>query len=295
MEQLLREATVSHPEIPEEPRRATHLGFSPWRTLRPLFIGLAVLVVVSLGLIAVGFLKREVAPTRPEKERLEKESAGSPGAQQLQSPLKTYPAPSAAAMEELKEAVAVVETDFGRFAFEFYPEEAPQTVQNFIWLAKEHFYDLQLVAAGAARKGIALDGVFGDPKEAYRLKGEFNRHRVEPGAVLLQRAVDPAYREGLTEKSEYVNSGSTSVWVALTPNRAGEPDCTVFGKVVEGLNVVQDLSLAFSTGIPDYVSEVLVYRVRIVPRAQLPEVMAQPVEEPEHIPWAPQRLVLPPG
>jgi hypothetical protein len=118
---------------------------------------------------------------------------------------------------------------------------------------------------------------------------------VEPGAVLLQRAVDPAYREGLTEKSEYVNSGSTSVWVALTPNRAGEPDCAVFGKVVEGLNVVEDLSLAFSTGVPDYVSEVLVYRVRIVPRAQLPEVMAQPVEEPEHIPWAPHRIVLPPG
>jgi cyclophilin family peptidyl-prolyl cis-trans isomerase len=73
------------------------------------------------------------------------------------------------------------------------------------------------------------------------------------------------------------------------------PNYTVFGKVIEGQDVVRELSLAFTKGFPDFVSEVLVYRVRLVPRAQLPEVLAQPLAEPQHIPWAPQRTVLPPG
>jgi cyclophilin family peptidyl-prolyl cis-trans isomerase len=256
---------------------------------------MVILVTASIGLTILGRLRRDVAPNRPEKERMETESAGSPVMGLLRSPVKTYPALSAAQMEELKQTVAVVETDFGRFAFEFFAGEAPQTVQNFIWLTTEHFYDLQLVAGGMARSGIELDGVSRDPQHAYRVKAEFNQHPVEPGAVLLERAVDPAYREGLAEKSDYLNSGSTTVWVALVPNATQMPNCTVFGKVIEGLDVVRELSLAFSKGFPGYVNEVLVYRVRLVPRSQLPEVLAQPVEEPQQIPWAPQRTVLPPG
>jgi cyclophilin family peptidyl-prolyl cis-trans isomerase len=254
-----------------------------------------IIVAAIIGLTILGFLKRDVAPNRSEQARKQTESSGSPVAQLLRAPLKTYPALSAAQMEGLKETVAVVDTDFGRFAFEFYPEVAPQSVQNFVWLAKERFYDLQLVAGGTAGEGIHLDGISEDPKHAYRVKGEFSKLTVEPGTVLLERVIDPAYNEGVPEKADYLNSGSTTVWVALTPKPVWVPNYTVFGKVIEGLDVVQELSLAFTKGLPDYVSEVMVYRVRLVPRAQLLEVLAQPLEEPQHIPWAPQRTVLPPG
>jgi cyclophilin family peptidyl-prolyl cis-trans isomerase len=258
-------------------------------------MGLVVLIVAVLGLVGLGFLKREVAPTRPEQKRMEAESAGNPMGELLRSPLKTYPPLTTVEAEELKNTVAVVETDFGRFAFEFYPEVAPQTVQNFIWLVKEHFYDVQLIASGITGEGIRLDGISADPKHQYRVKAEFSTIPVEAGAVLLERAIDPAYYEGEPEKAEFLNSGSTTVWVALAPKPAWVPNYTVFGKVIGGEDVVRELSSAFTKGLPGFATEVLVYRVRLVPRSQLAEVLAQPVEEPRHIPWAPQRTVLPPG
>lgn len=295
MEQFLRGLTLTRQEIPEEPQRTPARAFSPFRTLRPLVIGLLVLVVAAVGLVGLGSLKREVAPTRPEKERLATETAGNPTAELLRLPLKTYPALSSAELDQLKDTVVVVETDFGRFAFEFYPQVAPQAVQNFIWLAKDQFYDLQLVAGGIAGEGIRLDGISEDPKHLYRVKAEFSNLPVEAGTVLLERAIDPAYYDGVPEKADYLDSGSTSVWVALGPKPTWVPNYTVFGKVIEGQDVVRELSLAFTKGLPDFVSDLLVYRVRLVARAQLSEVLAQPLAEPQRIPWAPQRTVLPPG
>jgi len=37
--------------------------------------------------------------------------------------------------------VAVVETKFGKIVIEFYDNDAPKTVANFIKLAKQGFYD----------------------------------------------------------------------------------------------------------------------------------------------------------
>jgi len=54
--------------------------------------------------------------------------------------------------------------------------------------------------------------------------------------------------------------------------------------------------LTFSEGLPDYAKEVLVYQVRVVPRAQLEEVFREPVEEPSLIPaGGDEGAPLPPG
>ena len=37
--------------------------------------------------------------------------------------------------------IAVIETDKGTIKFSFYPDEAPKTVENFVKLANEGFYD----------------------------------------------------------------------------------------------------------------------------------------------------------
>lgn len=286
---------MAHRPIPEEPRRAPVVGLSPLRTLRPLLTGLVVILVVLLALIGLGRIFREKSPTRVEQVRRQMEAEGTPSAEQLGAPLKKYPPLSPAEQERLKDTIVVVETDFGRFAFEFYPEVAPQTVQNFVWLVEQHFYDQQLVAGGKPGDGLRLYSFSDDPRFLYRVEAEFSQLEVEAGVVMLERTIDRGFLEGDAEKSEYLNSGSTRVWIALGPKPAWVPKYTVFGKVIEGLEVVHELSLTFSQGLPDYADEVLVYQVRLVARGQLQSVLAEPLEEPTDIPWAPQRSLLPPG
>ena len=272
---------------------------SPLRTLWPLLRGLVIVVLAVAGLILLGSLFKSKSATREEKARTQEEEKDPSLTEHLRTAVKSYPSLSEAEQERLKDTIAVVETDFGRFAFELLPEVAPQTVQNFVWLAEQRFYDEQLVAGGEEMKGITLDGFCDDPDFKYRMQAEFSNLEAGPGTVVLTRNIDPGYMEGAQEKPEYVNSGSTRVWVALTPKPQWTPRFAVFGKVIEGMEVVEELSRAFSqafSGGPyQYASEVLVYRVRLVPRDQLQAVLAEPVEELARVPWAPQRSVLPPA
>lgn len=264
--------------------------------MRPLLVGLAVIGAVTAVLVVLGYVyKEEKSPTRADKARAQAAQAGSPVAEQLRAPLKRYPALTSEERERLKDTVAVVETDFGRFAFELYPEVAPQTVQNFVWLVGEHFYDGQLLAGGSPKEGISLDGFSTDSKFHYRIPGEFSDLEVEPGTVLLERTIDPGYVEGEPEEPEYLDSGRSRIWVALAPKPPWVPKYAIFGKVVAGMDVVRELSFVFTPGFPDYVSEVLVYRVRLVPRDRLQAVLAEPVVEPAQVPWAPERSLMPPG
>jgi len=285
--------------IPEEPRQPTGAQFSPLRTLWPLLRGLGVVVLVVAALIVLGSLFKGKSATREEKARSQQIAKDPTLAEHLRAGLKTYPPLSEAEQQRLKDTIAVVETDFGRFAFELLPELAPQTVQNFVWLAEQRFYDEQLVAGGEAMKGITLDGLSEDPEFNYRVRAEFSNLEVGPGTVVLTRTIDPGFAEGAPEKSEYLNSGSTRIWISLAPKPEWTPKFSIFGKVIEGMDVVEELSRAFSKafsqGPYQYVSEVLVYRVRLVPRGQLQAVLAEPLREPTQVPWAPQRSVLPPA
>lgn len=44
-------------------------------------------------------------------------------------------------LADYQDAVAVIETDKGTIKFKFYPDAAPKTVQNFIGLAEQGYYD----------------------------------------------------------------------------------------------------------------------------------------------------------
>jgi len=262
--------------------------------VRPVFLGLLLLVVAVAVLIAVGGYYAEEVPTRIELGRRKVEESFSPQAMQLKAELKVYDPLTAEQVAELKDTLAVVETDYGRFAFELYPEDAPQTVQNFVWLVENGFYDGQLLAGGAPMEQIAIDGVSSDEKFYYRIPGELNDRYEDTGAVVLERAVDPAYADGLPEDDRFLDSGATRVWIVIKPKPQGMPKFAVFGHIVAGMDVVQSVSMAMVKGLPEFAPEVLIYRIRLVKRDELGAVMQEPVEEPTDPPWwAPQRTRLP--
>src|SRR5207302_5673156 len=76
---------------------------------------------------------------------------------------------------------------------EFFPEDAPKTVENFVTLAKKGFYDglvFRRVIAGFMAQG-------GDPKgdgtggPGYTIKDEFNKQKHVRGAVAMARTNAP--------------------------------------------------------------------------------------------------------
>ncbi len=130
-----------------------------------------------------------------------------------------------------KKYVAIVETVKGTFRIELRPDLAIQTVNSFIFLAREGYYDgvtFHRVIPGFMAQGGDPSGTgSGDP--GYTLPAEFSDVPYERGVVGMARTTDP-------------NSGGSQFFITYTdqPNLNGQ--YTVFGKVVEGMKVVNALT-----------------------------------------------------
>ncbi|MEM7310024.1 MAG: peptidylprolyl isomerase [Planctomycetota bacterium] len=88
---------------------------------------------------------------------------------------------------------AVLDTSEGSMTIEFFPEKAPNHVQNFIELAQKGFYNgtiFHRVIAGFMIQGGCPDGT-GRGGPGHHVKAEFNDTHHERGVVSMARAADP--------------------------------------------------------------------------------------------------------
>ena len=123
--------------------------------------------------------------------------------------------------------LVTMETDKGTIEFILYPDTAPNTVANFISLAKKGFYD------GLTFHRVVADFMIqgGDPNgdgsggPGYRIKAEFNARQHLEGTVAMARADDP-------------DSAGSQFYICLTPQPSLDGKYTVFGQVTNGLSVV---------------------------------------------------------
>jgi len=115
----------------------------------------------------------------------------------------------------------------GEIRIEFFPEDAPKTVENFVTLAKKGFYNglkfhrvvPDFVVQGGCPKG---DGTGGP---GYTVKAEFNKQKHVRGTVAMAR-------------SQHPDSAGSQFYICYgtTPHLDGQ--YTVFGKVVSGMELV---------------------------------------------------------
>ena len=137
---------------------------------------------------------------------------------------------------------ATFETNKGTIVAELYDKEAPKTVANFEKLANEHFYDgvkFHRVIPDFVIQGgdpLSRDLPQGNPRigtggPGYTIPDELkgNPHKHEEGALSMAHAGP--------------NTGGSQFFIVLsTPNtRHLNGVHTVFGKVVEGLDVVRQI------------------------------------------------------
>jgi cyclophilin family peptidyl-prolyl cis-trans isomerase len=164
------------------------------------------------------------------KQTPDAESTATTGAQ---TTIKQYPAPPALAIDTTKTYVATIKTAKGDIKVELLASEAPQTVSNFVFLARDGYYD------GVTFHRVIKDFVAqaGDPTGT-GIGG--------PGYTLPVERTDEPFAAGILamakpEEASAPNNGSQFFFtLGEEPTFAGK--FTAFGKVIEGMDVLQSLT-----------------------------------------------------
>ncbi len=131
---------------------------------------------------------------------------------------------------------ATIETSMGDITVEFFPDRAPMHVRNFLRLASAGVYNgtaFHRVARGFVIQGGHLPTrrePLDEPQQAFvrNLQPEFTDMPHDKGIVSMARLDDPA-------------SANTSFFIVTARTPALDGKYTVFGRVVEGLDVVEKI------------------------------------------------------
>jgi peptidyl-prolyl cis-trans isomerase B (cyclophilin B) len=128
---------------------------------------------------------------------------------------------------------AIVETNKGKITIEFFDEHTPNTVKNFVTLAKSGYYD------GVSFHRVIPDFVVqgGDPTGS---------GRGGPGYNFADEVDNPVQQHKLGHLSMAnagPNTNGSQFFIVLNPNNCKHLNGkhTVFGKVVEGMDVVNKI------------------------------------------------------
>ncbi len=97
--------------------------------------------------------------------------------------------------------VAVIKTTLGEMVLEFWPEVAPNTVENFKKLARQGFYDgtafhrvikgFMIQGGDPKTKDASKEGEWGTGDPGYKIKAEFNDRPHKKGVISMARSASP--------------------------------------------------------------------------------------------------------
>lgn len=135
-------------------------------------------------------------------------------------------------MTEKSNRTAIIETDKGTIKFTLYEQDAPITTANFVGLAEEGFYNG--LTFHRVEPGFVIQG--GDPRgngtggssKTIKLEVSPKLKHGEAGAVAMARSSNP-------------DSASSQFYITLGPASFLDGNYAVFGRVTEGLEVVQQI------------------------------------------------------
>jgi peptidyl-prolyl cis-trans isomerase B (cyclophilin B) len=144
---------------------------------------------------------------------------------------------STESVAELSVYRAILETSLGNIAIEFAADKAPEHVRNFLRLAQAGIYNgmgVHRVARGFVIQSGYLPSRSGPLSESQQrlvrnLKPEFNDTPHVKGTVSMARGDNP-------------DSADTSFFIVLAPSPVLDGKYTAFGRVVDGIAVVDAIA-----------------------------------------------------
>lgn len=144
---------------------------------------------------------------------------------------KTYAAPPPLTIDPNKKYFATIKMDIGEIRLELYPKDAPQHVNNFVFLAREGYYDgvtfHRVVPGFVAQAGDPTGTGSGGP--GYTIKDEVNSHKFLDGTLGMAKTSAP-------------NSAGSQWFIDLAPAPNLDGGYTVFGQLVSGRDVLDKIA-----------------------------------------------------
>ncbi len=146
---------------------------------------------------------------------------------------KTFAKPPEMMIDPKKKYVATLKLDKGDIVIELFADKAPRTVNNFVFLAREGFYEAvtfhRVIQDFMAQSGDPTGTGTGGP--GYKFADEFHpalKHD-KPGVLSMANAGP--------------NTNGSQFFITFVPTPWLDGKHTVFGQVVQGMDVLKSIRL----------------------------------------------------
>lgn len=205
--------------------------------MRKGLFALVILALLLTGCTAQQQPKKEpAAPQQTSQQGQQAQPAGS-------GKRKTYTEPPAMMIDPNKQYVATVETTLGSFKIELFAKDAPRTVNNFVFLAREGFYEgtkfHRIIKNFMIQGGDPLGTGGGGP--GYKFADELPPKRPYTRGIVAMANSGP-------------NTNGSQFFICTGADCGGldaRPNYTQFGVVIEGFDVIEKIESVETVKAPN--------------------------------------------
>jgi len=214
------------------------------------------MVLAMLSFIACGNETEPVIETPPPAPVTAPSITPGPSPEPAPTPIpepstKTYSKPPAMMIDTDKDYTAIIQTEKGDLVLELFAKDVPVTVNNFVFLATEGFYDgcsFHRVIPGFMAQGGDPTGT-GRGNPGYFFEDEFTLHTHEAGALSMANAG--------------ANTNGCQFFITYVPTHSLDGKHSVFGQLVEGADVLRSLTPRDPSQNPDFTGDRII-RISII-------------------------------
>ena len=142
---------------------------------------------------------------------------------------KTYSEAPPMTIDTGKQYTATIETEKGNLVLELFASDVPVTVNNFVFLAREGFYDgttFHRVIPGFMAQGGDPTGT-GTGNPGYAFPDEFTQHTHGTGTLSMANSGS--------------NTNGCQFFITYAPQPHLDGKHSVFGQLIEGMDVLQNI------------------------------------------------------
>lgn len=160
----------------------------------------------------------------------------------------------------MKNRTAVFETSMGTFKLELFEDKMPITTKNFIDLAEKGFYDntkfhrviegFMVQGGDPLSKDSSMKARWGTGGPGYKIKDEFAKGLSNTRGTIAMANAGP-------------NTGGSQFFVNVVDNTFLDGKHPVFGKVVEGMDVVDEIVAVQTDSQDKPIEDVVVKKISI--------------------------------
>lgn len=193
--------------------------------MKPLLVLIGAVVVIGSIFLAFGS-----KPASKEATKMTESTSSSTPAVQGSSNRNYDKFPGVLPNDQLGNRTAVIKTAKGEINIEFFGTEAPRAVSNFVFLAKNSFFDG--LTFHRREEGFVIQG--GDP--AGNGKGG-------PGYQFEDEPVTRNYDRGIVAMANAGPNTNGSQFFIMLKDTPLPKSYTIFGKVTSGMDVVDKIAV----------------------------------------------------